>query len=437
MQIELPYGGECARFDLPLPAENVTLLKGPDPSPAHPLGDIITSALADPIGHERLSDIVTSGDSVAVIFDDFTRPTPVSEIMPYILTELRDGGVSDDDVLLVCANGMHAPDYMGRELLVEKLGQETFERYEVISHDAYDYAGHEFVGVTQGLGTPLWINRRVALADVKVAVGTIRPHLEVGYSGGAKMIMPGVSYVWSIIHNHSGSAPRPGTLTNPLRADIDECGQMAGLDFILNVVCNSRNEIVRAFAGDQLLAHRRGVEFGDGEVWGADLSEKADILIMSPGLRGEGYFKSALACAALAHNYLKEDGTILIVASCHRGWAEPELIESGWTTNREILESEYTELLRMVASRSWQEPRRQFQALVYWVQCVVRTCMEKNVILAGAQGFRSEELVGIGLEVNEDIEEAIAATVSRYGAAARAIVIPDLFTLPMLRVKEV
>jgi hypothetical protein len=178
------------------------------------------------------------------------------------------------------------------------------------------------------------------------------------------------------------------------------------------------------------------VEFGDAEIWGAGFSERADVLIMSPGALGEGYFKSAMACLALAHNCLREGGTIVIVASCHRGWAEPQLIESGWTTDRDILKHDYTELLRMVASRSWHEPRRQFQALVYWVQCVVRTCLEKNVVLAGARGFSSQEMAGIGLDVKEDVNGAIAEIVSRYGPDARAIVVPDRFTLPLLRSRD-
>jgi len=433
LELSVPYEGKYTRIHVPLSKENITVLKGQDPSPSKDPEQTVRNALANPIGTKRLSEIVHSGNKVALMFDDFTRPTPTSRIMPIVLEELKKGGVRDQDVVLICGNGMHASEYMTKKRFIQKLGKDIFGRYKVISHNAYDYEKLRFMGVTKSLGTPLFISRYVAEADVKISIGRIAPHIEIGYSGGAKMIMPGVSSIWSIIHNHSGSAPRPGVLENPLRQDIDECGRLVGLDFILNVVCNSRNEILGAFGGDQVKAHRRGVEYGDSEVWGAKMEEKAEILLVSPGLDGEAYFMPSMDCLGVAQLCVKEGGTIIVVASCYLGWDEEEYIESAWQLDKDILKYEYEDLLKMVASRSWREPHHQFQALVYYVQNIVKTCFEKNVVLAGSKSFNERDAKRINLGLHDNIDEALIRTIDNYGGEAKAIVVSNNFTLPLLK----
>jgi len=438
MKLQIPYLGKYLTFDIPLPNENLSVLRSKNPSPTKDLESIVRDGLAKPIGKKRLSEIVDRGDKVAVIFDDWTRPTPVSRIAPIVLEELKKGGVKDESIVFVCANGMHNPDYMNNERLIQKLGKELFHRYKIISHDAYDYQSMEFLGVTERLGTPLFVDKYVAEADVKISIGRIAPHADVGYSGGAKMIMPGVASIWEIIHNHSGSFfYNIGTLENPLREDIDECGRIAGLDFILNIVCNSRKEVLKAFAGDPIRAHQKGVEFGDKEVWGAKISDKADIVIISPGLNNDHYFMDTMSCLDVANKSLKKDGTIIVVSSCKRGWSRNEDLESGWGTSEELLAYDYPELLRLVSSRAWHEPSRQFQALVYYVQHVAKICFEKEVILVGAKAFSSKAAQKLGMRCDASIEGAIASTLRKYGSHSKVIIIPDFFTLPLKHFHEV
>jgi nickel-dependent lactate racemase len=303
----------------------------------------------------------------------------------------------------------------------------------VVSHDAYDYDEHVFIGVSKRLGTPLFINREVAEADVKVSIGKIAPHADVGYSGGAKMIMPGVSYIWSIIHHHSGSYPYSGTLENPLLEDIEECGRMAGLDYIVNVVYNSKDEVLKAFSGHPVKAQRKGVEFGDFNVWGAKTGEKADIVVASPGVGNDEYFMEAMNCLRAVDKCLKEEGTIIVAASCSRGWSRKEYLESGWEVSEDVLDYDYPGLWRLMATRAWHEPHRQFQALVYYVQHVAKTCFEKDVVLAGAKDFCSEYAEKLNIKFDESIQEAVNYAIKKHGENSKIIVIPDSFTLPLER----
>ena len=249
------------------------------------------------------------------------------------------------------------------------------------------------------------------------------------------MIMPGVSYIWSIIHNHSGSYPYTGVLENPLRDDIEECGQMAGLDFIINVVYNRKKEVLRVFADDPVKAQRKGVEFGDSYVWGVKITEKADIVVISPSsiLNHDDYFISSMKSLGVAEKCLKQGGTIIIIATCNLGWSRKEYVVSGWRVTKDLLEYDYPGLLRLIESRAWHEPHRQFQALVYYVQHLAKTCFDKNVILVGSKGFSEENAEKLNIKSYQSIDEAISGSLKKYGKDAKIIVIPDSFIVPLGR----
>ena len=147
MKLKIPYDKNYLEFDIPLPKENIIILECKDPSPIYDLKIMVKNALTNPIKSKRLSEIVHSNDKVALMFDDWTRPTPVSKIMPIVLEEIKKGGVKDENIILICGNGMHDQNYMTEERLIKKLGKEIFSRCQVISNDAYDYENHKFLEV--------------------------------------------------------------------------------------------------------------------------------------------------------------------------------------------------------------------------------------------------------------------------------------------------
>lgn len=432
MRIEFPFGDRTVGCSIPLPKEHIHVAVAKDPPAAAEPEALTREALRKPTASLPLRDLVDSSKTICLIFDDWTRATPVARLLPPLLEELKAGGVKDEKVIFVCANGMHDPEQMTAERMTEKLGQDVFTRFKVVSHNAYDPGGLIFLGVSRTLSTPLFINQAVAAADVKIAVGTISPHGDVGYSGGAKAILPGVADVWSIIHHHTGSFPRRGLLDNRLRADIEECGTLAGLDFIVNVVCNSRGEVVRAFAGAPTQAHRKAVGFGDDEIWGAQIPGPADIVIASPGAPTEGYFMPSMRSLGIAHLCLQKSGTIIVVASCAQGWSLREYLDYGWHVPQDILQNDYAQLWRLMVSRAWHEPRRQFQALVYFVQHVAKTCAEKRVRMVGATILSEDEAKRLNLSVYKDLGKAVQDAVYEQGDGARVLIVSDCFTVPLL-----
>jgi nickel-dependent lactate racemase len=278
---------------------------------------LLREALAQPIGTPRLRDLAEPGQGVVIVVSDLTRPCPSERLLPPVLDELAAAGISDDDVTVVAALGLHR--LMTEAELKAAVGAEVYSRVRVINHDATDTIR---LGVTS-VGTPVEIYRPVVEADLRICLGNLELHYFVGYSGGAKAILPGCASKDTVTANHAMMV-RPeaaaGRLEgNPVRADIEEGVAMLGVDFILNVVVDGQHRILEAVAGNVTAAHRRGCELVARRSVG-ELDQPADIVLVSAG----GYPKDlnlyqaqkALDNAAYA---VRDGGVLILVAECPEG----------------------------------------------------------------------------------------------------------------------
>lgn len=196
-----------------------------------------------------------------IIFDDMTRPTRTFDIAPVILDELHAAGLKEDDITFVCALGTHGALTMAD--FRKKLGSKIIEKYRVFNHNIYENCVN--VGKTKH-GTPVLFNREVMAADLKIGISLVAAHVSAGFSGGGKLLLPGIAHIDSICHFHSNVATMGMNTTgmgchsgNILREEINEAAAMAKVDFFVNMVVNGRGETTNIFAGDLYLAHNQAV----------------------------------------------------------------------------------------------------------------------------------------------------------------------------------
>ena len=219
--------------------------------------DGIRRAFAAPIGGPRIAEIARGKRSAIIVVDDIARPTPAARLVPSILAELGEGGIPDSKIKFLMALGCHRA--MTRSEMVRKLGEDVVRTYRVLNHTPYENLVR--LGETSR-GTPVDVNGHYAEAEVRIGIGQISPHSGPGWSGGAKVVMPGVAGIETIITNHKPGRLKGGLVAidgNERRADIEEVARLAGLDAIVNVVVNSRRGIAGLFIGDVVAAHREGV----------------------------------------------------------------------------------------------------------------------------------------------------------------------------------
>ena len=318
MKVDFKYGSGSIPLDLP--GEKVLGVCQADDLPGvTDLKAEIESALANPIGSFPLKSLAAGKRSAAVVVDDISRPVPYPDVLTPVLDSLVKAGVPEDGISVIVATGLHRA--MTPEELDRWIGPYR-GRVRIINHQPDNSSQLVRIGFT-ALGTHIKINRTFAEAELKVLTGDVDYHQFCGYGGGAKSVYPGLADHAAIETNHS-RMEIPGTGMgrvegNPVRLEIEEAGRMAGVDFILNVVQNSRKEVVGVFAGDMVEAHRAGAKLID-QMYKVCVPERADVVIASPG----GYpkdidlYQSQKALSA-ARRVVKEGGKIVILAECREG----------------------------------------------------------------------------------------------------------------------
>ena len=319
VDVWLPYGKNevCAR----IPARNYlgNIEAKEKPSVIDPRAEILR-ALNEPIGSKPLNEIVKPDHIIAIVVDDMTRPAPSSIMVPPLLDTLNELGVKDGNITIIFGCGTHRA--VKPEEAINLLGEAVVNRVKVISHNcrAEDLVP---MGTTNILGTKVSVNKTFAEADVRILTGDIELHYYAGYGGGRKSVLPGVSSIETIQHNHANLLhpnAKTGVLQgNPVHMDMVEAARLAKVDFILNVVTNSKNEIVKAFAGDLEKAFYEGVKLVE-EMYKVPIDRRADIVIVSPGGHPMDLdLYQAYKGVDSALEAVKRGGVIIWVAECPEG----------------------------------------------------------------------------------------------------------------------
>ena len=199
--------------------------------------------------------------------------------MPLLLDEINAARVPDDDVTLVIATGTHRP--LTAAELDRKYGSRVIDRIRVRTHDCLDGDSLAHFGVTRR-GTDIWVSRAVVEADVRIGVGNIVPHHPTGWSGGAKILLPGVAgrHTTGQLHLLGATEQQLGKVDTPCREEMEDFARQVGLGCIVNTVLDRRGRMCGVVAGHYVAAHRRGVDMAR-QVMGVPFDRQADIVLAS------------------------------------------------------------------------------------------------------------------------------------------------------------
>ena len=318
MKINLPYGKKA--LPLEVPDTNLLDVLSPKEIIPHERADfIIKHALEKPMGTNRLSDIASRGDRVAIVVDDYTRPCPNEKMLLPVLEELKVAGVSDSDILVIVATGTHTPP--SYEKIKEIVGDKVSRNYNVISNDVVN-GDHAQIGISKR-GNTVEILRDYVDADVKIILCDIEYHYFAGYGGTRKSILPGIASKNTIQSNHSmlfeeGSST--GVLHgNHLSEEMNEAMHMAGCDFSLGVVLNSDHQIVGAWSGRPESVMDAGVKLVNS-MYKVEVKDVPDIVVV--GANGHPHDINMYQAMKAMHTgcqVVKDNGVIVLVAKCPEG----------------------------------------------------------------------------------------------------------------------
>jgi nickel-dependent lactate racemase len=413
MHVELAFGKCGLTLDLPDRFDyRILEARGARPvtSPAQALED----ALARPVASAPLGELARGRRSAAISVCDITRPAPNRQTLPPILRILAEAGIPAAQTTILIATGLHrAATEAEIDLIV---GPDIARAYPIVNHDARQLDEHRYLGETRR-GTPAYIDRRFVDADLHITLGFIEPHLMLGFSGGRKLIVPGLAAQETIKVIHSPKFMREPLATegsieeNPLHRELCEIAGMARHDFMLDVALARDRSIAGVFAGNAIGAHRRGVRFVS-ETLLERLDEPVDAVITSAaGYPLDMTFYQAIKGITAAHHILKPGGKILLVAECQEGAGAPE----------------FREMLRTFESYGgFLEAIRETPVIVdQWQLEKLALVAGKHEVLFYVPGLTAEYREHFGTNVFDSPEAAVAALSGSLRPGAKVAVIPE------------
>lgn len=413
MELNVAFGKDGLILNLP-DSYAYRVLDAKSAAPLANEAEALGDALDAPIGCASLRELAHGKKTAAISICDITRPAPNSVTLPPLLGRLQDAGIAATNITILIATGLHRPATEDEVLRI--VGPEIASRYRIINHHAKELSEHRFLGVTSR-GTPVHIDERFMAADLHITLGFIEQHLMLGFSGGRKLIAPGLAAQETIKVLHSPKFMREpkaiegSVADNPLHQELLEIARMARHDFILDTALTRTREIAGVFAGDPVQAHAAGVRFVS-EALLERLPEPADaVLTTAAGYPLDLTFYQAIKGVTAAQHILKPGGRILLVAECAEGAGAPEFAEK----LREF--DSYRQLLEQI----WRAP----VVVDQWQIEKLALAGEKYDIFFYVPGLPENLRVGLGGRAYNRPEQAVAAFLNGLPAYANVAVIPE------------
>ena len=415
MNVSLNYGHNSTTLNIPDKNYLGTLSPKDIEELANPIAEV-KRALANPIGSKKLKELVPAKGKIVILVSDVTRPAPSSILLPPILEELKEAGIKNDQIMIVFGLGVHRKHT--EEEKKRLVGEEVYNQVKCIDHDIEDCVR---IGMTKR-GNEVFIFKEILKADFIIVTGNLEFHYFAGFSGGAKAVAPGICNRKTIAENHKhflDSGAKAGKIEgNPIREEIEEIGEMVGINFMVNAILNSHKKLVKVVAGEVTKAHREGTRYINN-MFRVEIAELADIVITSPG----GYPKDidlyqthkAMENAGLA---VKDGGIIIVVGECRDGLGEGKFAEAlnGKLSPQELIEELKNNFIlgRHKASR------------------VAKIHLDSEIYLVSS--LADEIKKKLFIKNYSSLEEAFSQAMKIQGEKAKVLVIPyGGSTLPYLK----
>lgn len=426
MLFSIPYGRWKMNFEVAEKSVIFTGEMGELPSVGN-VAATTTAALDSPIGTPPLKELARGKKNILFLVDDNTRDTPLKELLPLVAGYLNDNGIDDGRISLLTAPGTHRPMTEGE--IIEKLGEETVSRFQIFQHDSADFASIGDLGNVRVMDydIPVRVNSRVLRADLVVGFGNIIPHCNAGFSGGGKIVIPGVSDIATTAAVHAASAfhksvPLGENDGNPCRMAIEAGAERAGLKFIINVVLNRSGTLAGIFAGDFITAQRAGSALA-ARLFQVEVPERADIVIAGAYPADADFWQAGKGLAA-AFMAVKNGGVIILAADCREGLAHNH------PRYREYLRNSLEENLMVIRnSRPGDVTADIIAASVAAENCKIRDWAKVFIV---TDGLAQEDITALGFTKFDDIRGALDAAASLNPGASVGIMPAGGHALPVL-----
>ncbi|MEO1693815.1 MAG: nickel-dependent lactate racemase [Pseudomonadota bacterium] len=424
--IDLLYGRDGLTLQMPVGARAHVIEKPPFPS-VPPPADQVASAFANPIGAPPLTEAAAGCTTACILICDITRPVPNHLFLRPMIEDLMRVGIAAADITVLVATGLHRPNE-GDEL-AELVGDPwVLETVRVENHFALNEDDHVDLGVTPTHGVPVKLDKRLVDADIKIATGLVEPHFMAGYSGGRKVVAPGVAHHETIRTFHSARfmehpAARECNLAgNPLHETQLEIIAMLGDVLAFNTVIDDRRNLVFASFGEIIASHAAAVSFVR-DYTALPIGRRFKTVVTSAaGYPLDQTYYQTVKGMVTPRDILAPGGTLIIASHCGEGLgsdhfraAQQRLVDLGPDAFLRTLETKSLADIDEWQTEMQLKPMRVGEVVLY------------------ATGLAHSDRAVTGVHHTDDLTQAIADSIAKHGDADVAVIPEGPYVVPLSR----
>jgi len=422
-EIELRYGDDFLSVNIPDEWLGEIVAQTPVQPAVDPLFTIKKS-LSHPAGTVPLEQLAQPGKKVSILVDDYTRKTPARLLITEVLQTLKSAGVKPEDITIIIALGTHRP--MTSTEINLKLGDDVQGKYCVINVSAEDEGEFTYLGVTPS-GIPVWILRALLAADLRIGLGMITPHMDAGFSGGAKIVLPGACSMKTVDAFHALAIRQPeNQLGNPeahLRKELEHfVSRWVPLHFILNLILTPDEQVYECVAGEAVSAHREGIAYAR-VVYGVPVRRRYPLVLANCYPYAHDLWQSmkGLWCGELL---TQNEGTLVLLAHASEG-------NSNYPMLPKYIGQDPDELLAELTRDQTADPKAAATGILVGK-------MKQRIRLAlVSQALTREDALQMGFDWYPDLSSALEEEFTKIPIAQRRACLAILpqagVTLPLLQ----
>ena len=421
--IGISYGRGHLPLRLPAGAKPTVIRKQALPKIDDPKA-AIRAALDHPIASSPLAELASGRKSACILICDITRPVPNRLFLRPMIETMVEAGIPLGAISVLVATGLHRPN-LGEEL-AELVGDPwVLDNVRVENHYARDEAAHIDLGFTKTRHTPVKLDRLFVEADLRIATGLVEPHFMAGWSGGRKVIAPGVAHHETIRTFHSARfmedplAVQCNLIGNPLHEEQLQIVGMLGEVYGLNTVLDEDRDLVCVTFGEIIASHQAAVDFVS-TVTNVPLDRKfSTVVTSSAGYPLDKTYYQTIKGMVTPLDILKPGGTLIIASECSEGFGSAEFREA----QARLVELGPERFLATLTAKSLAE-------IDEWQTEMQLKPMRLGRVELYTTGLNGEDRALTGVGMVDDISEAIRRSIDNSGDPAIAIIPEGPYVVP-------
>jgi lactate racemase len=424
MQIELNYGKGSLEVNLPDDYDITVIRKKPMPIEADSAA-AIARALAQAVGVPSLTEVAKRSRSACILICDITRPVPNGLFLPLMVRQMLDAGIARENIRILVATGLHRPNE--DQELEELVGDRwVLDTVKVENHYARNDADHVDLGVTSR-GTRVKLDRRFVEADLRIATGLVEPHFMAGWSGGRKVIAPGVAHKETITTFHSArfmSHPRAANCVlegNPLHEEQLAIMKMLGDVYALNTVIDEHRRLSFVNFGECVQSHLKAVEFCRGYAEVPVPRRFGTVLTSAAGYPLDKTYYQTVKGMVGPLDILEPGGDLVIASDCSEGMGSGEY------------EQAQRRLIDLGADGFFEDiSKKRYADIDEWQTQMQLKPMRVGGVHLYTRGLNESQRKLTGVNCVDSVEGAVARSVARKGDRSVAVIPEGPYVVPTL-----